>query len=259
VRSVISSTSNDSHNATAASLCFGRLTLTISLVGIRRNYSFSATVFHGKSPGVELSARRRFALWLGRDADCLIPDSFRIKPARLPDNKGEQLQGASVVDPAIIGQKARGVRQAVRPNGSRRLVHDFERNRIGDGKTSGIRCPKPQSSLGNAIRSKSMADAVTPQNPRQFRADVAVIGRKIRVQPRRHSATAMFSYLSPEQRVPSDQPLQEVLAPCEIYKTRSLPIAKPVEKTVTAVQPSRSPSTWRRRSRLLPRSSISRR
>ena len=47
--------------------------------------------------------------------------------------------------------------------------------------------------------------------------------------------TAMFSYLSPDLRVPSDRPLREVLAPCEIYKTRSLPIAKPVqEKTVTA-------------------------
>ena len=44
-RRVSSSMSNDSRNATAASICFDSVTVAMSSVGIRRNYSFSATVF----------------------------------------------------------------------------------------------------------------------------------------------------------------------------------------------------------------------
>jgi hypothetical protein len=44
-RRVSSSMSNDSRNAAAASICFDSVSFAICSVGIRRNYSFSVTVF----------------------------------------------------------------------------------------------------------------------------------------------------------------------------------------------------------------------
>jgi hypothetical protein len=55
--------SNDSRNAAAALMCFDSVSFAICSVGIRRNYSFSVTVFSCTFVSFALSLANRIDGW----------------------------------------------------------------------------------------------------------------------------------------------------------------------------------------------------